>query len=191
MSSMDLFSSSGSLLASAPDLLDPNFMHTVVLMCQHSADGAYGLVVNRPAKVSIDQLLPEHTILGRMKFPVYCGGPVGLDTLQFVHRYPKEIKGGVDLCDGLFLGGDLDEMAEFLASYPDEAVDGLRLVLGYSGWAAGQLEAELESGSWLPAPLLVDAIFEPSQETSWRTVVRSLGDETRGMEDLPPDVSWN
>ena len=65
----------------------------------------------------------------------------------------------------------------------------MRVFLGYSGWGAGQLEGELGSNSWLPAPRSFDAIFGPTGEAAWRNVVRSVGPE--GLEDLPPDLSWN
>lgn len=181
----------GSLIAAAPDLLDPNFMHAVVLMCQHSEQGAYGLVVNRPAALTVDLLLPEHPLLSNAHFPVHAGGPVGLDTLQFLHRVPEDIPGGIELGGGLYLGGELDALAEFLTTHGDDAQEKVRLIVGYSGWAAGQLEGELAGGSWLPAPLDVDGMFLADPHALWRRVVRSLGREALGLEELPPDVSWN
>jgi putative transcriptional regulator len=186
---MELRTDTGTLLAAAPALLDPNFMHAVVLMCQHTDEGAYGLVVNRRADVTVDALLPDHEVLGSAPFPVHIGGPVGRDTLQFVHRIPERIPGGVLLAAGLYLGGELDAMARVVAEDGPEATRYLRLVVGYSGWGRGQLDAELASGSWLPAPLVPDVAFGEDQQATWRRVVRSVGE--RGMEYLPPDPSWN
>jgi putative transcriptional regulator len=135
--------------------------------------------------------MPEHPVLSTAPFPVHAGGPVGLDTLQFVHRVPTEIPGGLELGGGLYLGGELDALADFLAAHGDDAQQNVRLIVGYSGWGAGQLEGELALGSWLPAPLDVEALFLPDPHALWRRVVRSLGSETAGLEDLPPDVSWN
>jgi putative transcriptional regulator len=181
----------GSVIAAAPDMLDPNFMHTVVLMIQHTDQGAYGLVINRPAAITVDKLMPDHPRLGREKFPIFAGGPVGLDTLQFVHRAGDEVPGGLDLGDGLFLGGELDALSEFIARHGAEAADRVRMVVGYSGWGGGQLDHELSTGSWLPAALQPDWIFQPDPQATWRRVLRSLGREAAGLEDLPPDVSWN
>lgn len=94
----------GSLIAASPDMLDPNFMHAVVLMVGHEAEGALGLVVNRAAGVTVDALLPEHPLLSQQRFPVHNGGPVGRDTLQFLHRVPRRIPGGVEVSEGLYLG---------------------------------------------------------------------------------------
>jgi putative transcriptional regulator len=181
----------GSLIAAAPDMLDPNFMHTVVLMCRHAEDGAYGLVLNRPAAVTLDVLAPAHPLLKQQRFPVFAGGPVGLDTLQFLHRAGERIPGGVEIGEGLFLGGDIDALAEYLAKEKSRARRKVRLLVGYSGWGAGQLESELASGSWLPAPLKRPWVFEADPGNLWRDVVRSLGGGAAGLVDLPPDPSWN
>jgi putative transcriptional regulator len=186
-----LMTEPGSLLAAAPDMLDPNFMHTVVLMCRHAEDGAYGLVINRPAAVTLDVLAPSHPLLKDQRFPIHTGGPVGLDTLQFLHRAGDRIPGGVEIATDLFLGGDVDALATFLKKEGPKARRQVRLLVGYSGWGAGQLENELASGSWLPAPLREDWIFAPDARSTWREVLRSLGGEASGLVDLPPDPSWN
>jgi putative transcriptional regulator len=180
----------GSLLAAWPDLLDPNFMHSVVLVCQHSDEGAYGLVTNRPTQFKLGELLPEHELLGTSEFPVHLGGPVEHTTMQFLHVAPGEIPGGICLDGELWLGGDLDAMAQFVTEHED-AQSSVRVFLGYSGWGAGQLDVELGSGSWIPAPPDLDAVFGPEGEETWRRVVRSVGALGHELENQPPDASWN
>jgi putative transcriptional regulator len=175
---MELLVPPGSFLAAGPDLLDPNFLHAVVLIGQHSAGGAYGLVLNRLSPHTTDDVLDDSLALGRAKVPISLGGPVGLDTLQILHRAPARVDGGVELCDGLFLGGE--------AFRRD-----VRLFLGYAGWGAGQLEAELAAGTWLPAPPEAAAVFESEPAQMWRHVVRRLGATTEGFERQPPDPRWN
>jgi putative transcriptional regulator len=181
----------GTLLAAYPDMLDPNFMHSVVLICQHSDQGAYGVVTNRRTKFAVKELLPEHPTLGQSSFPVFLGGPVDHTTLQFVHVVPEIVTGGVSIDGKLWLGGDLDALGKYLAEKPRAAQRRVRLFLGYSGWSAGQLDAELETGSWLPAPPSTQAIFGPPGEVTWRRVVRSIGREGDELGQQPPDVSWN
>lgn len=189
---MDLFVESGSLLAAAPDMNDPNFMHTVVLILQHTHEGAYGLVLNRPSAITVNLLLAQHPILSTQRFPVHSGGPVGLDTLQFLHSLPEEIPGGAELVPGLYLGGDLDAVARVIERDSQAAQRQLRLLLGYSGWGAGQLESELTQGAWVPAPLAdPEWVFLKDPQHVWRKVLRSLGKYAQGLEDLPPDPSWN
>lgn len=186
---MRLRTAPGSFLAASPDLRDPNFMHAVVLIGEHGDQGAYGLIVNRPSPVTLDLLLPEHPVLGSIAFPVWAGGPVGLDTLQFVHRAGEEV-GGVPLAEGLSLGGDLEALAALIEREREGAREAVRLFVGYSGWGAGQLDAELAGGSWLPAPGSPGLVFAEEEAATWRKVVRSIGG-AGGLADLPPDVSWN
>jgi len=182
----------GTFLAASPDMLDPNFMHSVVLMCQHDAEGAFGLVINQPAPVTVDDLLPEHPLLGKLAFPVFLGGPVGRDTLQFVHRVLDRISGGLPQTDGLWMGGQLEDLAQVISEDADEMADRVRLLVGYSGWGEGQLDGELRIGSWVPAPLDPGLVFEGQEpERTWRKTLRSLGEGGAGLSQLPPDVSWN
>jgi putative transcriptional regulator len=187
----DLRVDPGTLLAAWPDLLDPNFMHGVVLICQHSEQGAYGLVVNRPTEFELSDLLPDHPLLGSSSFPVHLGGPVDHATMQFLHVVPDEIPGGLCLDGKLWLGGELEAMARCVTADAERAAGKLRVFLGYSGWGAGQLDAELAAGSWVPAPPSLDAVFGEVGESTWRRVVRSVGRSVGDLGELPPDVSWN
>jgi putative transcriptional regulator len=188
---MDLKVPEGTLLAASPGLLDPNFMHAVVLICQHTGEGAYGVVVNRRAEPTTRQALSEHPVLGQLDFPLFVGGPVGLDSLQVLHCVPDAIPGGVPVLDDLWVGGDLDALAEYVQQSPEEAASKVRLLVGYSGWAAGQLDVELVTGSWLPAAGEARRILSPETDTLWREVVRSLGVDGHGLEHEPPDPHWN
>ena len=181
----------GTLLAAWPDLMDPNFMHSVVLLCQHDSDGAYGLVTNRQTELVVGDLLSEHPLLGSSDFPVHLGGPVDHNSVQFAHVVPDEIPGGFSLDGRLWLGGDPEALAGFLTVEPERARETVRVFLGYSGWGGGQLEGELGVGSWIPAPLAIDAVLGPPGEPAWRRVVRSIGAAGDVLEQQPPDVSWN
>jgi putative transcriptional regulator len=183
----------GSFLAAWPDLRDPNFAHSVVLMCQHDGRGAYGLVVNRLLGLSVADLVPEHPLLGKLATPTYLGGPVDHTQMQFLHRVPDRISGGVEISEGVYLGGEVEELAQELSRQqkaPGEDADDVRLVVGYSGWSAGQLDGELAQGAWLPALADPRYVFEGEGEDTWRAVVRTV----RGGDSLgntAPEVDWN
>jgi len=181
----------GTLLAAWPDLMDPNFMHGVVLICHHTEAGAYGLVTNRQSEFTIGELLSDHELLAGSDFPIHLGGPVDHNSLQFLHSVPKKIEGGFSIDGRIWLGGDLDQMAHYVIDEREDALRTLRIFLGYSGWGGGQLESELSSGSWLPAAPSMQAIFGSAGEESWRKVIRSVGGAADGLENQPPDVSWN
>jgi len=188
---MELRTEPGTVIAASPDLGDPNFMHSVVLMCAHGDQGAHGLVINRPAPLTIDKLLPQYARLAASRFPIHAGGPVGLDTLQFVHRVPDSIPGGYELGTGIFLGGDLEAVGHYVSRRGEAALRDLRMSLGYSGWSAGQLESELAGGSWLPSALEPDWLFESEPQGVWRKVLGRLGRHGAGLLDLPPDPTLN
>lgn len=187
----DLHVQAGMLLAAWPNLMDPNFMHSVILICQHSPEGAYGLVTNQLTEYTVSNLMPEHEVLGNLEFPVHLGGPVDHASMQFLHTVPDEIPGGMCLDGSIWLGGTLDAMGTYIARHPEEAALNLRVFLGYSGWGAGQLDQELGGGSWVPAPPSGEAVFGAPGEATWRKVIHSIGEPGRELGDLPPDVSWN
>lgn len=180
----------GTFLVAGPDLLDPNFMHAVVLMCQHSDQGAIGLIVNRKLPQTTAEAFPDHPLLGAVDLPIFQGGPVELDSMQFVHRVPDEIPDSMPLSSGLWWGR-ADAVAAYLERAGQDAVRTVRLFVGYAGWGAGQLEGELISGTWLPAAGSAALVFDSERESLWRDVLHSLGDAAEGLSDQPPDPSWN
>lgn len=188
---MDLLAEPGTLLAAWPDLQDPNFMHTVVMMVRHEAEGAFGLVLNRSTGLTTRQLLPDHPVLERLALPVLLGGPVDHKVLHIVHALPDELPGGMPIHGRLMCGADLEALARLAAEDAGRVRRYVRMYLGYSGWGAGQLEAELSMGSWLPAPLSLEAVFHDDARGVWKQVIRSLGRDAQGLELEPPDVSWN
>ena len=179
----------GALLASSPDLLDPNFVHTVVLMCRHTDEGAIGVAINRFSGYDTTQVLPEHPVLGQLEFPIGQGGPVGLDTLQVLHRIPQQVPDGIPLGDDLWWGGDIEQVASFLNEEKIEGLSRVRLLVGYAGWGPGQLDLELATGSWLPAPGTSEIVFEDDPRTLWRNVVRAVSGDGASNEYNDPRLN--
>jgi len=186
----ELRASPGTVLAASPDLPDSNFSHAALVVCEHAAEGAFGLVFNRPAEISVCQMFPEHPLLRACQQPVFWGGPVGMDSAQFLHRAPEEIHGGEELGQGVYLGGDFEELASLLHEDSDRVASVVRVFVGYSGWEGGQLDVELEGGSWLPALLDPAVLFGEGHEPAWRAVIRSVSG-MGGLSHQPPDTSWN
>ena len=196
------FIAPGTLLLSAPDLHDPNFMHAVVLMLAHDEDGALGLVVNRKLDATVAGILALAE--GREfldvpagnssldDLPVSWGGPVGAESLQILRRAPQSRDGeGVLLTSEIMIGGGLENAVQ-LALSADVPELSVRFVLGYSGWGGGQLESELELRSWLPLAATADLVFsEQDDDAVWRAAVSRLGGGGPALAHLPPDPSWN
>lgn len=190
--STDLRVAPGTLLAASPGLRDPNFMHSLSVMFEHSEKGAFGLVVNKPSSLTLDRLLPEHPVFGSLALPIWWGGPVGNDTLQVLHRDPELADEGHPIGAGLRLGVHLSRLETLVLDLePRETLERFRFVLGYAGWGAGQLERELAEGSWLPVSLDPELVFGYEQEPVWQSAVRSLGCEGEGLAVMPPELGWN
>lgn len=186
----------GCLLAAAPTMLDPNFMHTVVLVCAADANGAMGLILNDDSGFSSGDLLGGHDAFEDSDFPVGQGGPVGRDQVHFLHNIPESIPDGRAVPGGMFLGGEIEKLGDWMAQNQGRGMDqtSLALFVGYSGWGAGQLDQELAEGSWLILPGQKSLPFEcqgQSREGVWRRVLSAQGDQGRYLSWAPPDPNWN
>ena len=176
----------GVVLAAVPVLRDPNFYRTVVLVCEHGEDGTFGLVLNRDTEIDPSEIMDELGPAGRT---VRIGGPVQTDTLHFLHEFGDRIPEAIEVQDGVWWGGDFDALKEQLAEPSTEA--GVRLFLGYSGWGGGQLDAELEEGSWAVAHARAEWVFRTDPEDVWRQVMLRLGGDWALMANFPDDPRMN
>lgn len=180
--------SAGTLLVSAPVLEDPNFRRTVVLLCDHQPEhGSFGLVLTQQTDVHLDDVLEGMFIFNP---PLYVGGPVQRDTLHFVHRKPDVIPGGVELPGGVVWGGDF-ESVQACAQRGEAASDVLRFFIGYSGWAPGQLRAEMDEEAWIVSSVSPRLLFETPTDRLWRTVLRKMGGDFALLSTFPEDPRMN
>jgi putative transcriptional regulator len=163
------------LLVSMPQMNDPNFAKTVVLLAEYGAHGAFGLVLNRrmdePAMsmVTADEPLEIHPNLH-----LYTGGPVEPTRAWILTAREELDPEALEVMTGVYLSASPALVRQTLESAPDQRV---RMVVGYAGWGAGQLDAEIAQGGWLLAPVEADLIFETSAEKMWEAAIRRLGDE--------------
>jgi putative transcriptional regulator len=171
-----------------PQLLDPNFRRTVVLLVHHDEDGTFGVVLNRPTPIRAPNLCETLEIewQGAPDEGISWGGPVGPQTGWVIFDDESDIETGdavTRLSEGLQFAGSLDVLRQVASDPPRN----LRVLLGYAGWGPGQLESELAEGAWLVAPLSSEVVFEVDASSMWEHVVRSLGIEpatlvpTRGI----------
>lgn len=173
----------GRLVVAAPSLADPNFAHTVVLLLEHGADGAVGLVLNRPSETSVSSVLPPWQASAAAPAVVFVGGPVqaGEAMIGLGRVGGEEALGGPPLLPGVTVV-DLSEES------PPADVQVVRLFTGYSGWGAGQLEQELEAGGWFLVDGGPDDPFDDDPGRLWRSVLVRQG----GMfSTVPEDPSHN
>lgn len=163
-----------ALLLSMPQLLDPNFARTVVLLCEHAAEGAFGLVVNRPADLSAAEAVSlTPPIDSPNDLPLLIGGPVEPHRGWILTANEPEAVEYSELGAGLFLSASPVLLRRALMSRP---LPKRTVVLaGYAGWGPGQLDQELQQSSWLIMPVELDLIFDVAAAARWETAIRRLG----------------
>jgi putative transcriptional regulator len=177
----------GILLIADPFLKDPNFLRTVVFLCEHKQEGSFGFVLNRKYENTLDELIPE---LEGIKIPVYYGGPVQLDTIHFLHQYPEDIPGGEEVIKGVYWGGDFERVVEMLKTGTIDP-NKIRFYIGYSGWSDGQLDTELQDKSWLTVEGTRRLIFHRDYKELWKDSLRQLGGDYEMMINFPIDPQLN
>ncbi len=177
----------GILLIADPFLKDPNFLRTVVLLCEHNEEGNVGFVLNRQFEQTIDELIPE---LEGHELPVYYGGPVGEAGIHFLHQYPDEISGGQEVMKGVYLGGDFDALVNLIKG---TAIDTgkIRFFIGYSGWSSGQLKEEIDEKTWLTVKANRKLVFQTDYEQIWKDALKHLGGDYEMMVNFPIDPQLN
>ena len=175
----------GQLLISSGGLYDPNFRHTVVLIGEHNADGALGVVLNRALDVTVEQAIPPLSDLVPPGAPLFQGGPVRPESPVLLAELADP-----DLVDILvfgsvgFLVGDVSKDIR-------PSVLRARVYAGYSGWGPGQLEAEMAGDSWITEAAGVDDVFTDAPELLWSRVLERKGPEYRRLSRMPYDPSMN
>jgi len=186
---MDGSSLVGRLLVATPDLADPNFARTVVLILQHDDDGALGVVVNRATPVPVADVLPTWQTLTTSPQVLFQGGPVARDSALGLARVEvetqppigwRQLEGPVGLVD-------LDTPTELVSG----GLDDLRIFAGYAGWKGGQLEAEIDTGSWYVVSSRPGDAFVCDPTTLWRAVLRRQPGELAFVSTWPDDPAMN
>lgn len=174
----------GALLTSQPLIGDAYFDQSIVYLTNYSKMGAMGFTLNKPSSLYLEDFLD----LVPAKLPVYLGGPVEGDSLFYMHRIP-EVPNAVPLAPNLYLGGEFDALRALL----NEGENALKVkfFLGYSGWAAGQLEAEIEEETWIVSEVPEGMDLVGMSSNGWRQRMKTLGGDYTLWANSPEDPNWN
>ncbi len=177
----------GTLLIANVAMQDPNFKRTVVLLCEHNEQGTFGLVLNRPLDLHLSDVLEGFE---EWEHPLWLGGPVQTNTLHLLHTLGTRIEGSVEVADGIFWGGDYEEVRELIRLRIANETN-LKFFLGYSGWGAGQLEDEMQLNSWYLAKATAQIVFSEPYDKMWRRVLRAKGGDYAYLANFPEDPRLN
>jgi putative transcriptional regulator len=168
------------LLVSMPQMLDPNFSRTVVLLAEYGQHGAFGLVVNRRMTEPAHEVIKAEPPLDiRKDVYLYVGGPVEPSRAWVLTHHRSVDADALEITPGVYLSAAPKVIRQALSSSPDPQ---LRLVIGYAGWAPGQLDEELAGSSWLMAPVQADLLFDLPIEAMWETAIRRLGADPAALQ---------
>ncbi len=177
----------GRLLVATPNLGDPNFERTVVLILEHGEEGALGVVLNRPSDLDLAEPLPEWARAAAHPPVIFIGGPVAPSAAVCLARVIRGAAEGWEPVLGQLGTLDLD-------SDPDEtiaALDEIRVFAGYAGWGPGQLEGEIEAGGWFVVDADAADPLSPAPEDLWSAVLRRQRGPLAFFSAYPPDPSLN
>jgi len=162
-------------------------MRSVVFLCDHQQEGSFGFVVNRKYEQVIGELVQD---LEGCDFPVFYGGPVQQDTVHFLHQCPHLITGGVEIINGIYWGGEFEEVVKNIHTNQLQP-NMIRFYIGYSGWGEGQLAGELKEKSWLTTDGNKKLVFHRHTDMIWQDALRQLGGEYEQLINYPIDPQLN
>jgi putative transcriptional regulator len=178
----------GRLLISEPFMPDPNFKRSVILLTEYSEAGAMGFILNHQTEYLLGDILPDASY---SEIPVYMGGPVAENTLHYIHRCPDKIEGGIEIGEGIYWGGDFEQIKQLINDY--QLTEGeIKFFTGYSGWTPGQLDDELREDVWMVANKFeAGSIFSNNESNLWKQVVISLGQRYAHIANFPENPMLN
>lgn len=178
--------SKGTFLIASPEVESGIFYRSVIILCEHNLTGSFGLIINKDIDFELGESVIELEDLSNPHVELRAGGPVQMNQMLLLHN--GESEGSISLLEGVSLGGDLEFLQEALL---DSEGPSIRLLFGYSNWAAGQLEREFLNGQWFICPGDPKHIFETPVEKVWQSTLQSMGGRFASLSMIPEDLSLN
>jgi putative transcriptional regulator len=177
----------GQLLLDSGQLRGSFFQRTVVLICQHNDEGAFGLVLNRATGNKAGEMVVADLPDTIKECPLYLGGPVQPTALSFLHS--DSFIPDANVMANLNLGHSLDDLVDIGESF--SATKKVRLFAGYAGWGPGQLEDEMKRKAWLTHPASLELVFDARPDQLWQTILNRKGWKYKLLAQSPEDLSLN
>ena len=162
----------GTFLVASPELADPNFSRTVVLICEHGADGSLGVIVNRRTRLLLSEVLPDVPVLKGTSYHLFSGGPVQRHGILMLFRIEQQPATSLEVLDGVYFGDNMEALEHIITNpHPTET---FRAYAGHAGWAPGQLDLEIAGGFWAILPAASTAIFDHDPRELWSDMLEGL-----------------
>ena len=177
----------GRLLIAEPSILsDDAFKRSTILLTEHSSNSSVGFILNKPLSCTLKDLIPDTLC----DFTIYQGGPVEQDNLYFVHRVPELLTDSIEVANGIYWGGNFNQLKQLLAKNLLESTD-IRFFLGYSGWSTDQLQDEIDSASWFITENDYDNIFSIEDDSIWKNKLLQKGGKYKIWANAPSNIQMN
>ncbi len=177
----------GGLLIAEPFMVDPHFKRTVVLLCEHANDGSVGFILNKGLDMKIGELVGDFP---EFDASVFYGGPVGTDTIHYIHNVGDLLESSHPVGQGIYWGGDFEKL-KFLISSGLVQPHNIKFFVGYSGWSNDQLKEEMGYGSWLTGQLDTNYVFNSKPKALWKEVMENMGEAMSVIAQINDNYSWN
>lgn len=178
----------GTFLIATPDVESGIFFRSVLLICEHSPNGSFGIIINKKLDLELPEEILTMNQLNNPRVSIRAGGPVQTNQMMLLHSSASIPEQTIQICEGVYLGGDLQFLQEAIV---DTNGPNLRLCFGYAGWQGGQLEREFLDGGWFIYPATSRHIFDVEPEKLWQTLLRELGGKYATLSMIPEDLSLN
>lgn len=182
-----LTAKAGRLLVSEPFMQDSYFKRSVVLLTEHNDKGSFGLILNKPIPMYLSEAIENAPVFDSK---LALGGPVQKETLHYLHTKGDLIPNSTLVVDGVYWGGDFEVIKNLIAT-DILTPENIRLFVGYSGWAEGQLDNEMEGKSWIIARATKEVLFSTKPEKLWSSVLERMGTPYDYLKNLPEDPRLN
>lgn len=176
----------GKILIAEPFLHGSYFNRSIVYLVEHNNNGSVGFILNKPVDFQINEF---HKEFPNYTDNIYIGGPVNIESLFFIHKLGNKIRGSIQIVDGLWWGGDFDDLKKLMNEGKINNSQ-IRFFLGYSGWDKSQLNEELKEDSWIVSDITPNLVINGSNEL-WHDMVKSLGGKYRLWENFPENPGMN
>ncbi|MFB3918042.1 MAG: YqgE/AlgH family protein [Terriglobales bacterium] len=160
----------GKLLVASRNVIDPNFVQTVVLLVHYDTEAVVGLILNRRTDVPLSRVLDEFKTAKDLSDPVYLGGPVQKSAVFALFQSPAKLEGAKHIFDGVYLIFAKPLFEQTISARPDASV--FHVYLGYAGWTDNQLRKEVEGGSWFIFPADAATVFNSDPDSMWPQMIQ-------------------
>ncbi len=178
----------GTFLIASPEIETGPYFRAVIILCEHTMSGSFGLIINKPLEIELPEDLLHLEGQTNTRLEIRAGGPIQPNQMMLLHSSEVLAQQALKICDGVYLGGDLQFLQE-AASDPSGPF--LRLCFGYAGWSGGQLEREFLNGDWFLHPANSRLVFETPSDKLWQTILREMGGKYASLSMIPEDLSLN